>query len=232
MTGPYESLIELLSDENQDVRKAAAEALGRLGNPEAIPALTELIRDKAAVSREAAFEAIWKMGKPVLQTLADAAEEEPEPYWYCGKYACEQLGRMDEPAVVMPVLKYFSKIERDKYTRSSWSREDHALLLGILNGLCIKYNEIFTEALSSEHVMVRRAAAIVLGTEKISLAFTFMAFEKMITSGDAGLQLKAIRSLREFPADLVNPILSKAAKVLDPQVAKAAEEALFWVQHQ
>lgn len=228
----FKPLLMLLSDEDQGVRKAAAEALGRLGNPAAIPALTGLIRDKFAVSREAAFEAIWKMGKPDTSPLVDVLEADPEPYPGCRRLACEQLGKIGEPAVVGPLLKYFSMIQWNQYVGRNWLREDRDPLLKTLSSLSIPNNELFIEAMLSEDPKIRYAAAVVLDSEKIAQGFVVMGLEKKMEGGDVEIKLKTIRALRNFPAEIVSPVLSSAEKSPDLQIAKAAEEALNWVKQQ
>jgi HEAT repeat protein len=226
----YGRLLELLSDEDPGVRKAAAEALGKLENPAAIPALTNLVFDKIAASREAAFESIWKMGRPGIQPLVDALEADPEPYYGCRKFASEQLFKVGGPEIVMPLLKRFSIIQWNKYIGGSWLREDREPLLKMLSSLSFSHNELFVEAMLSEDHKIRYAAAIVLDTEKIAQGFVVMGLGKKMGDSDVEVQLKTIRALRNFSADIVSPILSSAAKASDPQVSKAAEDALAWVQ--
>jgi HEAT repeat protein len=73
-------LIALLRDDVLGVRKAAAEALGKIGDPQAVKPLIALVRDDDWYVREAAAEALGKIGDPeevgfLMRDLADRDED-------------------------------------------------------------------------------------------------------------------------------------------------------------
>jgi HEAT repeat protein len=57
-------LIQALGDSDRDVRRAAAEALGKLGDPQAVPPLIKALGDSDWDVRRAAAEALGKLGDP------------------------------------------------------------------------------------------------------------------------------------------------------------------------
>ena len=62
--GNIECLIAALKDKDSNVREAAAEALGELGDKRAVkPLLTALKKDKDSNVRDAAAKALGKLGK-------------------------------------------------------------------------------------------------------------------------------------------------------------------------
>ena len=63
------SLIEALGDEDWDVRREAAWALGEIGDARAVPSLIEALRDEDWRVREAAVEALEGIGAPALPEL-------------------------------------------------------------------------------------------------------------------------------------------------------------------
>jgi len=70
------ALIQALGDSYSDVRRAACEALGRIGDPRAIPALIQALGDWNEGVRRAACWALGKIGDPqaipaLIQALGD-----------------------------------------------------------------------------------------------------------------------------------------------------------------
>ncbi|MBC7225425.1 MAG: HEAT repeat domain-containing protein, partial [Anaerolineae bacterium] len=63
-------LLEMLMDENEDVRQEAARALGEIGDPQAVPGLLEALWDEKWWMREAAAGALGK----IARALKPAAE--------------------------------------------------------------------------------------------------------------------------------------------------------------
>jgi HEAT repeat protein len=62
------------------VRRAAAEALGKIGDPQAVPALMEALKDRDEDVRKAVAEALGEIGDPqavpaLLETLKDEDED-------------------------------------------------------------------------------------------------------------------------------------------------------------
>ena len=69
-------LIAALHDRDRAVRKASAQALGKIADPRAVPALISTLEDRARSVRRAAAEALGNLSdlhaiQPLIQTLQD-----------------------------------------------------------------------------------------------------------------------------------------------------------------
>ncbi|HEY7419062.1 MAG TPA: HEAT repeat domain-containing protein [Ktedonobacteraceae bacterium] len=69
-------LIATLHDRDRSVRKACAQALGKIADPRAVPALISTLEDRARSVRRAAAEALGNLSdlhalQPLIQTLQD-----------------------------------------------------------------------------------------------------------------------------------------------------------------
>jgi len=61
---PVPTLIQLLQDQNEWVRRNAAIALGNIGMRNAVPALTQALQDEVVYVRYYTAEALGKIGTP------------------------------------------------------------------------------------------------------------------------------------------------------------------------
>jgi len=91
-----EPLITALKGNNEDLRQAAAEALGKIGTP-AVDSLVSLLKDSDWHIRQASAESLGKIGdaravEPLIVTLNDN-------YGVVGKAAVDALGKIGAPAV-------------------------------------------------------------------------------------------------------------------------------------
>ena len=137
---------ELVHEDN-DVREAAAEALGTLGDPRAVEPLIAALQDENSDVRRAAAEVLGEVGdsramEPLIATLRDEADGVREA-------AAQALGEIGEPAVG-PLIAAL----RDE---DSAVRPVAIHVLGVIWGL----PEV--SRLADEDLSVRRAAAGALG---------------------------------------------------------------------
>lgn len=65
-------LIEMLQDPHPDMRRVAAESLGKIGDPKTGVALIALLSDREAYVREAAAKAIGRLGPSVGEAVSQA----------------------------------------------------------------------------------------------------------------------------------------------------------------
>ncbi len=63
-----DEIIEMAKDDEAEVRAAAAEALGKLGDRDAIPHLRELLKDKEADVRKSAVEGLGKLAAEISRS--------------------------------------------------------------------------------------------------------------------------------------------------------------------
>jgi HEAT repeat protein len=111
------ALIQALGDADWNVRRAACEALGEIGDASAVPALIQALGDWAESVRRAACEALGEIGDAsavpaLLQALGDKNED-------VRRAACEALIQIGAPAV--PALtQAISEWDADMRCAACW----------------------------------------------------------------------------------------------------------------
>ena len=96
--------------EGDGPRRDAAAALGRLGNPAAVPALSAVLRDEDALLRARAIEALAAIGHtdaigPLIPLLGDTRDADGEPVQERVAAALRQLGAGARVDVVLAALR-------------------------------------------------------------------------------------------------------------------------------
>ncbi|MXY30249.1 MAG: HEAT repeat domain-containing protein [Gammaproteobacteria bacterium] len=96
--------------EGDGPRRDAAAALGRLGNPAAVPALSSVLRDEDALLRARAIEALAAIGHtdavgPLIPLLGDTRDADGEPVQERVAAALRQLGAGDRVDVALAALR-------------------------------------------------------------------------------------------------------------------------------
>jgi HEAT repeats len=97
------ALLQALSASQWWVRQAAAQALARIGTPQAIPVLLQALGDSEERVRRAAAEALGELGAPqaipvLLQALGDCDER-------VRRAAARALGQLGTPQAIPPLLQ-------------------------------------------------------------------------------------------------------------------------------
>ena len=144
------ALVEALKDEDKDVRAHAAETLGNIGDPSAIPALTEALNDAGV--RIIATEALGKLGASGVPALVEALR--------CSHpgvniTAASALGRVRNAAAVSALIEALNH-------REPGVRATSAVSLGkIADGSAIP---ALMEALIDVDSEVRNSAGVALGS--------------------------------------------------------------------
>ena len=103
------ALIQALGDSGWEVRRAAAEALGAIGDPQAVPPLIQALghetnpfADYRDAVRRAAAEALVKIGTPAVPALIQALGH----YWYdVRRAAAEALGAIGDPQAIPALIE-------------------------------------------------------------------------------------------------------------------------------
>ncbi|GET40636.1 HEAT repeat domain-containing protein [Microseira wollei] len=147
-----EKLQQALNDEDWYVREKAAEALGNIGNPQAVPALIAALKDKDSFSRTNAAEALGNIGNPqAVDALIAALNYED---WFVRIKAGEALGKIGNPQAVDVLM---SALNHEDMSVSMNAAE----ALGKIDNL--QAVDALMLALNDEDQDVRRKAAEVLG---------------------------------------------------------------------
>lgn len=97
----FDPLVKALGSTDWIVRMHAIKALGRIGEPEAVPALVPLLQDKVKAVREEAAGALAAIGTASIPSLVQALRHEE---WLVRLHAVEALGKLKSPDAVEPLL--------------------------------------------------------------------------------------------------------------------------------
>jgi len=133
------------------VRRAAAQALGQIGDPQATPALIQALQDKEWVVRGTAAEALGQIGDPqATPALIQALRDEEWEVRRAAAWALKKIGPPAVPALIQAL--------RDE----EWEmREAAAKALGQIGDP--QATPALIQALRDQNVGVRWAAAWALG---------------------------------------------------------------------
>ena len=136
----------ILKDSDRYVRRDAADALGIIGDPSAIPYLAEALKDTDSVVRWNAVRALGKIGDPsAIPYLAEALKDTD---YKVGSAAISALGKTGDPSAV----PYLAEV-----LKGSDSRTTAAYALGRIG------TQGLAEALKDADYRVRRSAISGLG---------------------------------------------------------------------
>lgn len=114
-SGAYRILMDLLDDEDENVRCRVVEALGRLRDPRCVDALIRKLSDESRFVRWRAAEALGMIrDKRALKSLIDALNDECE---FVRWKAAEALGELGDAEAVEPLMRAME--DESEYVR--WS---------------------------------------------------------------------------------------------------------------
>jgi len=147
-----EELIAQLGDKNWRVRRAAIDALGKIGDPQAVQPLIKALSDRDLRVRQSAANALGEIGNPqAVEALIKALEDEN---WFVRQSAIKALGKTDDPQAIQSLIK--ALIDRDSRVRVSAART-----LGEIGDP--QAVQPLIKALSDRDLRVRQSAADALG---------------------------------------------------------------------
>ena len=215
-TAPVIQLIKDLFNEDPEVRKSAAEALGLLGDPVAIePLVLAAIHDKKSDVRRAAAEALVRIDQAeardlLLEALTDEAIN-------VRRAAAETLGWLGDRTAVTPLVGV---------TLYDGSRTVRLAAADALNTLDpAGAMEMLEGVLDDEDPDTRLAAAEALGFLGNRTAIRRLAHVAMYDDSQAVRQA-AIQSLNRLDRDGALELLLDELAADDPDVRAAAAETL------
>ena len=201
------ALTQALRDEEWWVRRAAAWALGEIGDPQAVPALVGALGDKDEDVRQTATEALGEIGDPqALPALFGALGDES---WWVRREAAEALGAIGDPQAVPALIGAL----RDEYADV---RQAAAGALGKIGTPAVP---ALIGALGNEAWWVRQAAAEAL--REIGNPQAVPALIEALRDESAWVRRAAAEALREIGDPQAVPDLDE-----EERVRRAAAEAL------
>jgi HEAT repeat protein len=206
-------LVQALQDEAWEVRAAACEALGAIGDPQAIPHLAQALQDEAWSVRKAACEALGRIGDPqAIPPLAQALQDEA---WSVPEAACEALGAIGDPQAI----PHLAQALQDE----AWSVPEAACeaLGAIGDPQAIPH---LAQALQDEDWEVRAAACEALGA--IGDPQAIPPLLQALKDEDWLVRKAACEALGAIGDPQAIPHLAQALQDEDWSVRKAAWEAL------
>jgi HEAT repeat protein len=150
-----ETLLRLLHDRNAVARRTAAEALGKIGNPQAAPGLVVALGDESPIVREASVRSLGGVGPLDPVTRVYIAGLLVDPVQSVRSAAAQTLGSLDSTKEIWPLAM------------SQLAHADPEVRRAVIQALeSIDSPEIMRALVDSLHdrdPRVRQAAVAVLG---------------------------------------------------------------------
>lgn len=206
------AVIARLSDENAEVRQAAAHALGRMGHPMAIEPLVQALDD---VDREVKRAALFALGNferapvpvaPIRKVLlSDDAESRA--------HAVRMLGGRRDHASIPAISRLVVDVNAD--VRQSALHALSELEAPIAD-------ELLATALADQSADVRLAAVHVAGERQILSAVPALA--RMLDDRSSEVREMAAHGLTEMRTETAHNALRRALTHKDPNVRRVAVE--------
>ncbi len=150
-----ETLLRLLDDRDAVARRTAAEALGKIGNPQAAPGLVVALGDESPIVREASVRSLGGVGPLDPVTRAHIAGLLVDPVQSVRLAAAQTLGSLDSTKEIWPLAM------------SQLAHADPEVRRAVIQAFeSIDSPEVvraLVESLHDPDPQVRRAAVAVLG---------------------------------------------------------------------
>ncbi|RMG75374.1 MAG: HEAT repeat domain-containing protein [Chloroflexi bacterium] len=140
-------LIQALQDKHWRVREAAAEALGQIGDAQAMTHLMQALQDKDSDVRRVAAWALVKIGKPAVPHLMQTLKDEHSDVRSAAAWT---LGRIGDAQAVPHLIQALKDEERDVRRAAAWALGE------IGDAQAVPH---LMQALKDEYSSVHRAAA-------------------------------------------------------------------------
>ena len=177
-----ESLIQALGDDNQEVRRAAVDALARIGGPEVGQPLASSLGDDDPVIRLKAATELWKVGgEKAVETLIEALGD---PSWEVQMAVATALGQLGDRRAVKPLLNALKTPHWQLRWRAAaalgWLGDDRAI-------------QPLIRSLQDETSLVRAAACESLG--RLWAREAIRPLMKALADGDPQVRETASNSL-------------------------------------
>jgi HEAT repeat protein len=204
-------LIAALRNRDPGVQYEAVEALGRLGNPSAVPALMgALTGDQYSGIRWKAAEALAKIGTPAVPSLLAVLDHPDEDIRW---KAAVTLGEIGDTRAISPLVELLG--DKDRFVRSR-----AAYALGLIGAPAV---ETLKDAVSRGDTDFRKGAVAALG--KVDDPSATEALVPALGDPSPEIRQDAISALTARGPGAV-PALAPALCDPDPRKRKGAAQAL------
>lgn len=150
-----ETLLRLVHDGDVVARRTAAEALGKIGNPQAVPGLVVALGDRAPIVREASVRSLGGVGPLDPVTRVHIAGLLVDPVQSVRSAAAQTLGSLDSTKEIWP-LAMSQLAHADPEVR-------HAVIQAFESIDSPEVVRALVDSLHDPDPQVRRAAVAVLG---------------------------------------------------------------------
>ncbi|MBD2041576.1 sister chromatid cohesion protein PDS5 [Microcoleus sp. FACHB-672] len=220
-------LVEALKDSEPDIRRVAAEALGRMGEP-AVPELIAALKGDSSSVRLVAAEALGQIGPDARLAVPALIDRLEDGDWRVRSGAARALGKigteakLEATAIVPPLIQALKDSDPDV-------RRSAAEALGRIGSPVVPD---LSRALQDENVAVRTAAAEALGQIGADAKEAVPNLIEKLQDGDWRVRSSVARSLgrigseAKLEAQSILPPLIATLKDKDPEVRRAAAEVL------
>ncbi|WP_417909161.1 HEAT repeat domain-containing protein [Candidatus Electronema sp. PJ] len=211
--GEKSILIGFLSDADDSVRQAAAEALGNLGDRSVVPELVKCLTDEHMFVREAAVEALSNLGDrsvapEFVKLLADEDENVRQK-------AAEALVHISNSSIAPKLIEFLANENENVWQKA-------AEILGQIGDNSITPELI--KILADKNENVRAFAAKALG--KLGDRSITPELVKLLTDKDGAVRIRAAEALGNLGDSSVAPDLVKLLADENDNVRMFAAEAL------
>ncbi|HJP84369.1 MAG TPA: M56 family metallopeptidase [Gemmatimonadaceae bacterium] len=208
-TGVVSALIARLDDENADVRKAAAQSLGKLKDSRAIPGLIGALKDRDARVRAAAAESLAEFEDtraiaPLSDLLSDQSTEVKQS-------ALEALSHFDDNLPAAPIVRLLGDPDADV-------RQSAARLAGKLHDRSV--TGALAKLVGDQSADVRQAAIESIG--QLGDPTSAVALVPALSDADANVREQALDAIENLKAPIAEQTLIALMHDRDPNVREKA----------
>ncbi|MFM7425188.1 MAG: tetratricopeptide repeat protein [Elainella sp.] len=207
----YEEAIPFLM--HQARRRSAAEALGKIGHPDAVLALSQALQDSDDQMRRSAAEALGKIGHPnAVLALSQALQDSDNQV---RRGAVEALGKIGHPDAFPALIQALQN-------SNNWVRLRAASILSEIGHPDVAVPYLIRALQDSDDEVRRRAATalVKIGSDAV------LALIQALQDSDDQVRRAAISVLREIGHPDAVPAVIRALQDSDDEVRRRAATAL------
>ncbi|KKD36756.2 sister chromatid cohesion protein PDS5 [Limnoraphis robusta] len=223
-------LVTVLTDENEDVREAAARALGNLGDtsPVVIAGLVACLQDENEPVCKAAARALGNLGDTSPVVIEGLLARLQDKYKYVRKAAVEALGKLGDTSPV--VIAGLVACLQDEH----WNvRKAAARMLGELGDSSPPIIQGLLARLQDKNARVREAAARALGKLGDTSPAVIQGLEALLQHKNKDMRQAAVEALGKL-GDTSDPVIEALLALLQDEyegVQETAREVLTKLGH-